>query len=210
MAAAVVKADAYGTGMAQAAPALVQAGCDTFFVARLEEGIALRPLVPEARIFVLDGAQPDAVPALISHRLTPVLNSTAEIAGWSAAARATRTRLDAAIHIDTGMNRLGLPGSELASLAAEHVKRLEGLRLVLLMSHLACSDDGRRQDEPRSARPLQDGAGDAAAGAGEPGRQRRHHARQGLSVRHGAPRRRPLRRQSAAGEAQSVPGRGHG
>ena len=141
MAAAVVKADAYGTGMAQAVPALVQAGCDTFFVARLEEGLALRPLVPEARIFVLDGAQPDAVPALISHRLTPVLNSTAEIAGWSAAARATRTRLDAAIHIDTGMNRLGLPSSELASLAAEHVKRLEGLRIVLLMSHLACSDE---------------------------------------------------------------------
>jgi len=141
MAAAVVKADAYGTGVAQVVPALVQAGCDTFFVARLEEGLALRPLVPEARIFVLDGAQPDAVPALISHRLTPVLNSTAEIAGWSAAARATRTRLDAAIHIDTGMNRLGLPSSELASLAGEHVKRLEGLRLVLLMSHLACSDE---------------------------------------------------------------------
>ena len=140
-AAAVVKADAYGTGLAAVALAVVQAGCDTFFVARLEEGLALRPLAPEARIFVLDGAQPDAVPALISHRLTPVLNSIAEIAGWSAAARATRTRLDVAIHVDTGMNRLGLPGAELATLAADHAKRLEGIRLVLLMSHLACSDD---------------------------------------------------------------------
>jgi alanine racemase len=141
-AAAVVKADAYGTGLAPVVPALVQAGCDTFFVARLEEGLALRPLAPEARIFVLDGAQPDAVPALISHRLTPVLNSITEIAGWSAASRATRTHLDAAIQIDTGMNRLGLPGAELAVLAAEHAKRLEGIRLVLVMSHLACSDDG--------------------------------------------------------------------
>jgi alanine racemase len=140
-AAAVVKADAYGTGLAPVAPTLVHAGCDTFFVARLEEGLALRPLAPEARIFVLDGAQPDAVPALISHRLTPVLNSIAEIAGWSAAARATRTRLDAAIHIDTGMNRLGLPGAELATLAADHAKRLEGIRLVLVVSHLSCSDD---------------------------------------------------------------------
>ena len=140
-AAAVVKADAYGTGLAGVAPTLIQAGCDTFFVARLEEGLVLRPLAPEARIFVLDGAQPDAVPALISHRLTPVLNSIAEIAGWSAAARATRTQLDAAIHIDTGMNRQGLPGAELATLAADHAKRLEGIRLVLLMSHLACSDD---------------------------------------------------------------------
>jgi alanine racemase len=141
-AAAVVKADAYGTGLAPVVPALVQSGCDTFFVARLEEGLALRPLAPEARIFVLDGAQPDAVPALISHRLTPVLNSITEIAGWSAASRATQSHLDAAIHIDTGMSRLGLPGAELAALAAEHARRLEGIRLVLVMSHLACSDDG--------------------------------------------------------------------
>ena len=139
--AAVVKADAYGTGMEAVAPALVRAGCDTFFVARLAEGLALRPLAPEARILVLDGAPPDAVPALITHRLTPVLNSIAEIAGWSAAARATNSQLDAAIHIDTGMNRLGLPATELATLAADHAKRLNGIRLVLLMSHLACSDD---------------------------------------------------------------------
>ncbi|MGA7712460.1 MAG: alanine racemase [Rhizomicrobium sp.] len=139
--AAVVKADAYGTGLAPVAVAVAQAGCDSFFVARLEEGVALRPLVPAARIFVLDGAQPDAVPALISHRLTPVLNSIAEIAGWSAAAEATKTRLDAAIHIDTGMNRLGMPASELATLSAEHTKRLDGIRLVLVMSHLACADD---------------------------------------------------------------------
>jgi len=50
-------------------------------------------------------------------------------------------QLDAAIHIDTGMNRLGMAASELAILAAEHAKRLEGIRLVLLMSHLACADD---------------------------------------------------------------------
>ena len=141
VAAAVVKADAYGTGLAPVAHTLVQTGCDTFFVARLSEGIALRPLAPKARIFVLDGAQPDAVPALIAYHLTPVLNSIAELAGWSAAARAAKTRLDAAIHIDTGMNRLGLPASELAILAADHVKRLEGIRPVLVMSHLACSDD---------------------------------------------------------------------
>ncbi|MDR3525889.1 MAG: alanine racemase [Rhizomicrobium sp.] len=139
--AAVVKADAYGTGLAPAAKSLVAAGCDSFFVARLEEGIALRSLAPEARIFVLDGAPPDMVPALISHRLTPVLNSLAEVAGWSAAAVATRSQLDAAIHIDTGMNRLGLSPAELSNLAAEHVRHLAGLRVVLWVSHLACSDE---------------------------------------------------------------------
>src|SRR3954471_10612801 len=107
--AAVVKADAYGLGAARVVPALADAGCDSFFVARLEEAIALRPLVPRARIFLLDGAPADAVPVLISHRLTPVLNSLAQIAAWSAAAQAARAALDAVVHVDTGMNRLGLP-----------------------------------------------------------------------------------------------------
>jgi alanine racemase len=139
--AGVVKADAYGMGMLPVARSLASAGCDTFFVARLEEGIKLRPAVPAARVFVLDGAPPDAVPALITHRLTPVLNSLGEIAAWSAAARETRSALDAAIHFDTGMNRLGLPSGELGQLASEHKTRLDGVRVVLWMSHLACADD---------------------------------------------------------------------
>jgi alanine racemase len=138
--AAVVKADAYGLGAARVAPALAEAGCDSFFVARLEEAIALRPLLPRARIFVLDGAAADSVPALISHRLTPVLSSLAQIAAWSAAAEASRTALDAVVHVDTGMNRLGLPRDELAILAAESARRLAGLNLVMVMSHLACAD----------------------------------------------------------------------
>ncbi|MDB5733782.1 MAG: Alanine racemase [Alphaproteobacteria bacterium] len=139
--AAVVKADAYGLGAARIAPMLAGVGCDSFFVARLEEGIRLRKLLPDARIFVLDGAQPDAVPALLTHRLTPALNSLAEIAAWSAAAGATRTSLDAVLHVDTGINRLGLPGDELAILSGEARVRLAGLNIVLVMSHLACGDD---------------------------------------------------------------------
>jgi len=132
----VVKADAYGTGLGPAARTLEDAGCDTFFVARLDEGVALRPLVPQARIFVLDGAAREAVPALRAHRLTPVLNSLTDLANWSAPERP-----DAAIHIDTGMNRLGLPADELAVLIAESKKRLSGVSVVLLMSHLACADE---------------------------------------------------------------------
>ena len=140
--AGVVKADAYGMGAEFVGPALAAAGCDTFFVARLEEGLALRrALGAGPRIFVLDGAPSDAVPALIAHQLTPVLNSLAQIAGWSAAAAASQCALDAAIHIDTGMNRLGLPGEELGLLAAESKIRLKALNPVLLMSHLACGDE---------------------------------------------------------------------
>ena len=139
--AGVVKADSYGLGAEPVARALAAAGCDSFFVARLEEGIALRPIVPKARIFVLDGAHPATVPALIANRLTPVLNSLEEIAAWAGAGHERRTMLEAALHVDTGMNRLGLPGAELATLAAESTARLAGIRVVLVMSHLACADD---------------------------------------------------------------------
>jgi alanine racemase len=139
--AAAVKADAYGFGMRPVARTLADAGCQTFFVARVEEGITLRPLQPDARIFVLDGAHEATVAPLISHRLLPVLNSLAEIATWSDAARAANTRLDSAIHLDTGMNRLGLPDYERATLAGETATRLRNLSVVLWMSHLACADD---------------------------------------------------------------------
>ena len=79
-----------------------------------------------------------------------MLNSLAEIAAWSAAADAAHRTLDAAIHIDTGMNRLGLPPDELSDLAAGWRKRLAGLDLVLVMSHLACADDAEAKHERAS------------------------------------------------------------
>jgi alanine racemase len=138
---AVVKADAYGLGALRVAPALAQSGCDSFFVARLEEGIALRAVLPDARIFVFDGAHDGAIPALIAHRLTPCLNSLQQIAGWSARAIESHTALDAVVHVDTGMRRLGLAPDELATLAGEARARLKGLNLVMVMSHLACADE---------------------------------------------------------------------
>lgn len=150
--AAVVKADAYGMGAAAVAPALVQAGCDSFFVARLAEGIVLRKIVPSARIFVLDGCQADAVPALLTHRLIPALNSLADIAAWSAAASAAKTTLDAVIHVDTGMNRLGLAPDELALLSGQSAKRLAGLNVVLVMSHLACADENSKMNGEQLSR----------------------------------------------------------
>ncbi len=140
-AAGVVKADAYGLGVEPVARALHAAGCRTYFVARLREGVHLRSIFSDSRIFVLDGAEKESVAALISHRLIPVLNSLAQIATWQAAARLRRTTLDAALHVDTGMSRLGLPQDELAGLAGETAARLAGLNLVLIMSHLACADD---------------------------------------------------------------------
>ncbi|MDA0241761.1 MAG: alanine racemase, partial [Proteobacteria bacterium] len=79
---AVVKADAYGLGMAKVAPTLWDAGCKMFFVATLEEGIALRGLLCDAEIHIFNGNLPGTEPAIVEHRLTPVLNSLEAIHRW--------------------------------------------------------------------------------------------------------------------------------
>lgn len=137
---AVVKADAYGLGLAQVAPALFAAGCREFFVALLDEAIALRAALPEAAIHVFAGANAASAGEFTRHGLIPVLNHLGQIADFAAHARRLGASLAADIHIDSGMNRLGLPAAELAALAAQPTL-LDGLRLQLAMSHLACGDE---------------------------------------------------------------------
>ncbi|MFQ5959017.1 MAG: alanine racemase [Alphaproteobacteria bacterium] len=144
--AAVVKADAYGLGMAQVAPVLAKAGAETFFVATLDEALALRRDLADAEIAVLDGALPGTEAEFAANRVTPVLNDLGQIERWAALAR-ERDGLDAIVHIDTGMNRLGLPAYEARRLAAEPA-RLDGLNLRLVMSHLACAEE---RDNPMNA-----------------------------------------------------------
>ncbi len=139
-AAAVVKADAYGLGMAQVAPALAAAGCPLFFVATLDEGLALRRLLPAPEIAVFNGLLPRTGGEFRESRLMPVLNDLAQIAAWRADS-ATRP-LPAMIHVDTGMSRLGLAPGELARLAAAP-ELLAGLSLRAVLSHLACADEAR-------------------------------------------------------------------
>ncbi|HEY8263636.1 MAG TPA: alanine racemase [Methyloceanibacter sp.] len=138
--AAVVKADAYGLGMEQAASALSRAGCKTFFVATIAEAGSLRALLPDATIYVLAGLLTNTAPLFQLHNLRPVLNSEAEVKEWAEYCAASGQPLPAAIHIDSGMNRLGLSALEVDAIApvASLWKMFE---LSLIMSHLACSDE---------------------------------------------------------------------
>lgn len=139
--AAVVKADAYGLGAAPIARALFDAGCRTFFVAQIDEAVALRAIVPDAAtVAVLNGLSPGTETAFAAHGIVPVLNHLGEIDAWSAAARDQGIKLPAFVHIDTGMNRLGLGPDELARLAADH-RRLDGIEIRAYMSHLIASDE---------------------------------------------------------------------
>jgi alanine racemase len=138
--AAVVKADAYGLGMNEVAPALARAGCKTFFVATLAEAKALRALLPRAAIYVFAGLMPDTAEIYRAHDLRPVLNSAEEIREWAAFCAAHGEKLPCAVHIDSGMNRLGLSAAEVDQVAAA-VDLWPAMTLSLVMSHLACADE---------------------------------------------------------------------
>jgi alanine racemase len=137
-AAAVVKADAYGTGLTEAAPALHAAGARTFFVAQLDEALRLRAHLPDVPVYVLNGLMRGAEADYLAHELRPVLNTLEDLARWRRACGTTSR--PAALHVDTGMSRLGLDAHELATLAAEP-ERAAGLRITHLMSHLCSAED---------------------------------------------------------------------
>jgi alanine racemase len=136
--AGVVKGDGYGTGLEAAAAALAEAGCHTFFVALPEEGVRLRAAVRDAAIYVLDGLLPGGAPAYVAADLRPALGSFAEIEEWAAVKQAGAAT-GCAIHVDTGMNRLGLTPGEARALS-EQRGLLRALAPSLLMSHLAVAD----------------------------------------------------------------------
>lgn len=136
--AGVVKADGYGLGAAEVAPALWWAGCRQFFVAHLDEGIALRRHLPEATVYILNGLASGGESETESAGLIPVLNHPGELAAFAAYAKGRGRRSPAALQIDTGMCRLGFSAAEI-----EHAEptQLGALTLTLVMSHLACAEE---------------------------------------------------------------------
>lgn len=133
--AAVVKADAYGLGIENAVPALAKAGCKTFFVAHLSEAIRARMAAPEATIYVLNGLAADRIADYRAHRLKPVLGSVQDVIFWAEHGVGCAK---AALHIDTGMNRLGLRVEDALTLAerplAEH-------GIGLTMTHFVAAEE---------------------------------------------------------------------
>ena len=138
--AAVVKANAYGLGMEPVAQALEKAGCHTFFVATLPEALALRKALPDVRILVFHGVARGEEFAFANHRIIPVLNSREQLARWQPIA-AQHVHAVSALHVDTGMARLGLQPEDFLSLMHDTPAIIEQCRVGLLLSHLACASE---------------------------------------------------------------------
>ena len=141
--AAVVKADAYGLGVERVANRLLREGCRRFFVATFAEAEQLRALAPDVEIGVFEGALASTADALAKIEARPVLNTLEQIERWAGKGRAL-------LHLDTGMNRLGLRAADVAALAQRR-DLLDAMTLDFVVTHLACADE---PDHPLNAEQL--------------------------------------------------------
>ncbi|MFZ6848512.1 alanine racemase [Undibacterium sp. RuRC25W] len=138
---AAVKADGYGLGAEPVAKVLYQEGCRHFFVAHLEEAIALRPALPiDAHLIVMHGSPVGCESEFITHGCMPVLNSLQQIEDWAALAAQRQQRLPAIVQVDTGMARMGLSSHEIQILQSNPAL-CAGIDVQYVMSHLACAED---------------------------------------------------------------------
>lgn len=141
---AVIKADAYGCGIDQVGPALWAAGCRTFFVAHLSEARRARAVLPDATIYVLNGLLPGSSESYHAANLCPALGSADEIAEWARDGGGH----PCALHVDTGMNRLGMDIAAARALANDMPK---GLSPAMVMTHFSGSED---HADPANARQI--------------------------------------------------------
>lgn len=128
--AAVVKANGYGLGIENVVPPLAEAGCKTFFVNRLKEGLAVRRLTSEAKIYVLDAfVGSDTLQDYRAFDLTPVFSTIEALARYP-------DERNIAVRLDTGFNLGGMDAFDEFSV----LHALKGRSVALLMSHLACAE----------------------------------------------------------------------
>nr|QDP25727.1 alanine racemase [Bradyrhizobium cosmicum] len=160
---AVIKADAYGCGAEQVSRALSKAGCKTFFVATIEEARKVRGAVPEAAIYVLGGYFQNTGEHYASINCRPVIGDLNELAEWDVFCRRTGWTGGAAIHIDTGMNRLGLTLAEAQAIIPRINAGDHGITLV--MSHLVSAE---QLNNPVNAKQLATFRGIASEFSGVP------------------------------------------
>lgn len=142
---ATVKADAYGIGIDFVAPVLCDAGCEVFFVAYLKEAIKLRTLLPRANIYIFHGVDSDHIDLCKRLKLTPIVNSVEDLH------QMVGRSISVAIHIDSGLNRLGIPEHDFGKV----YDLLPQLSCDLFMSHLACADEPNNPQNQRQLRNFQ-------------------------------------------------------
>ncbi len=135
----VVKANAYGVGVISALQRLLAEGCRSFFVATLDEALQVKDALAEfaaahadpadkPELFIFDGVDVEAAQVVAQAGFIPVLNDQSQLDAWR-----PYSESPAAVHLDTGMHRLGFPADSSA-------EQFAGFNVVLVMTHLSCAD----------------------------------------------------------------------
>ena len=136
----VVKANAYGCGIEPVVSALWEAGCKSYFVALVAEGIRVKAVAPDAQGCGLNGLFVGAENAIHSNGLIPVLNTLNQAERWAAFSKGLGSPAPCALQIDSGMRRVGMSPRDLERVVSlEHL--IQNLDVRLLMTHFACADD---------------------------------------------------------------------
>lgn len=134
---AVLKHDAYGLGMALVAPRLWALGCRDFWVATVDEALALRQLLParQGRILVLHGMGGRPARDFAAQAITPVLAGPHELPALAGHAARHGAPLPVALQLDTGLTRLGFGAHDMGFLRADSPLWADA-RADLWVSHL--------------------------------------------------------------------------
>lgn len=144
--AAVVKSDAYGVGVEKVVAALENENCNFYYVARPEEAFRLRRITTKP-IGIMNGPYKGIERECLRESIMPVISNFEDLEAFSVLAQKLETRVDVALHVDTGMNRLGFTYEELAKIATDE-ELVKGLRITMLHSHFACADEPDHDKNP--------------------------------------------------------------
>ena len=133
--AAVVKANAYGTGVNKVSKKLINEGCKDFFVATLQEGIELRKINKKINIYILNGIDKKEIKFFQKNNLVPVVNSFFEYN----LIRKVKSAITIILHYDTGMNRLGLNYNQMLYIS-KNINKTR-IKLKYIISHLVSAEN---------------------------------------------------------------------
>ena len=132
----VIKADAYGIGAESLIKILIECGYKSFFLGNLSEGLEIRKKYKNAELFILNCGQPFNITYFKKYKLIPVINSLKDLKLWS---QHSSKKDHCILHIDTGMNRLGINLQELKDLS--YKSYFKNINIKFIMSHFACAED---------------------------------------------------------------------
>ena len=136
---AVVKANAYGHGLARAARAF--AAAEGLALIELEAALELRRTGERRPILLLQGFfSPEELEPIAAHGLTTVVHDPEQLAMLEEARLPGRIAVVA--KLNTGMNRLGFPVEDLSGVL-DRLRNCPGVGAVALMTHFADADGKR-------------------------------------------------------------------